>query len=143
MTANERIKQIRKTLKLSQAEFASQLGLTQPSIAALEGSPRPPQERHIKAICNIYGVDEHWLRTGEGEMFPPKTTEDELIDAFSQLIQAADNPLAQKIILTLAQMTPDEWDMAAAFIEKFLANSERIDKEKVVIEVETKKEEET
>lgn len=137
----ERIRMLRKELGLSQTEFGKKIGVTRSVISNIELGLVPPTEVILNAIAGVFYVNIDWIRTGEGEMFIS------IKEAFDRLIVHSDNPkkeeLRKNIVDVLAQMTPDEWDMAAAFIEKFLANSERVDKEKAVIEVDmTKKEEE-
>ncbi len=65
----ERLKQLRKTLKLNQVNFAKQLGITQTSYSAIESGVNPLTNKYIKMICVIFDVSENWLRTGEGSMF--------------------------------------------------------------------------
>lgn len=69
-----RIKDIRAEKGMNQADFAKSLGIGQSTLGMLEVGKRDILDRHIKTICSIYDVNEHWLRTGEGEMFKqPKT----------------------------------------------------------------------
>lgn len=80
-----RIKQIRKHLGITQAEFASMLGLTKNFISLLETGDRTPSDRTIIDICGKFGVSETWLRTGEGEPFLPKTRGQEI----GEIVKAA------------------------------------------------------
>ena len=66
---NERLKELRKALHLNQTEFGERLGLKQSTITNYEIGLRTPMDSTIKSICDTYGVNETWLRTGEGEMF--------------------------------------------------------------------------
>lgn len=66
---NDRIKDVRKQLHKTQTEFARELGFGQSGIAEIERSTRNITDRHIKAICSIFKVNEDWLRYGKGEMF--------------------------------------------------------------------------
>lgn len=66
---NQRFKAVRKALNQTQAEFASRLGFAQSGIAMIERGERTITDRHLKALCSIYSVNEHWLRTGDGAMF--------------------------------------------------------------------------
>lgn len=66
---NQRFKAVRKALDQTQAEFASRLGFAQSGIAMIERGERTITDRHLKALCSIYSVNEHWLRTGDGPMF--------------------------------------------------------------------------
>ncbi|KOS60874.1 helix-turn-helix domain-containing protein [Lysinibacillus agricola] len=65
----DRIKELRKILKLSQEEFGDSIGLTKSSISNVEKGVRNVTEQHIKLITSAFNINEHWLRTGEGEMF--------------------------------------------------------------------------
>lgn len=64
-----RIKEIRKSLKISQVEFGKQIGLTQSTINEIEHNRCKLNDRHIISICARFNVNENWLRTGAGEMF--------------------------------------------------------------------------
>ena len=65
----ERLKLLRKTLKLYQGDFAKQIGLTQTSLSVIENGRNSLTDRNIKLICSTFNVNERWLRDGEGEMF--------------------------------------------------------------------------
>lgn len=65
----ERLKYIRKTLNLTQKNFAKEIGLSQTSLGMIEVGNRKVQDRHIKTICSLFNVNENWFRTGNGEIF--------------------------------------------------------------------------
>ena len=65
---NERLKQARKTLKLTQVEFAERIGITNPAISQIEKGKSTVTERVIISVCREYGISEEWLRYGIGEM---------------------------------------------------------------------------
>ena len=64
---NERIKQIRRELGLTQQEFAERIGLKQNSIALIESGKRNISDQAVLSICREYGINEEWLRTGWGD----------------------------------------------------------------------------
>jgi len=68
---NERIRILREQLKLSRVAFGENLGVSGDVINNLERGRVPVKEATIKLICACYGVNDRWLRTGEGEMFAP------------------------------------------------------------------------
>ncbi len=79
---NQRIKQLREYLKLSQEKFGEMIGLSQRAISGLEQG-KNVSDRNIKDICRVFNVNPDWLRDGVGEMFsPPKET-----DWLTQLIE--------------------------------------------------------
>lgn len=69
MSINERIKQLRQTLNLSQAKFAKAISISNGYIAGIELGKRNVNDRIIKLICITFNVNEQWLKTGEGDMF--------------------------------------------------------------------------
>lgn len=66
---NERIKQLRQALNLSQAKFAKQISISNGYIAAIELGNRVVNDRLVKLICSQFDVNEDWLNTGYGNMF--------------------------------------------------------------------------
>lgn len=83
MTINERLKELRKQRKKTLTEFGRPIGYNNSTVSMIELG-RPPydkkvDDRYILAVCNVYGVREEWLRTGEGSMYadPPETDPEE------------------------------------------------------------------
>ena len=73
MSIGERIRRLRRSLDLTQKEFGEKINLKSNSIALIEGG-RNTSDQTIFAICREFGVNEKWIRTGEGEMFIPAAT---------------------------------------------------------------------
>jgi transcriptional regulator with XRE-family HTH domain len=95
----ERLKRIRKELKMNQTDFARQIGLTQTSISMLEIGKLALTDKNIKLINVIFDVNERWLRTGVGEMFGSSSPYlKELIDIFERL-----SPDTQEFLLEMAR----------------------------------------
>jgi transcriptional regulator with XRE-family HTH domain len=72
LTINQRVKQIRKTLSMTQNEFSKSLSVSIGLIACIETQERAVNDRTIKQICDSFNTNPHWLRTGEGDMFVKK-----------------------------------------------------------------------
>lgn len=86
---NNRIRELRKTLELSQKEFAQKIGLKQNAISYMEKSGATVTEQNVKAICSQFSVNESWLRTGSGKMFlENEKKQREFFDIFDQLSPA-------------------------------------------------------
>ena len=82
---NERIKILRKALKLKQADFGRQIGLTQTSLSMIERGVNNLTDKNIKLICSAFNVSEEWLRNGTGNMFNDSPYIKELHDVFNTL----------------------------------------------------------
>jgi transcriptional regulator with XRE-family HTH domain len=77
---HNRLKAIRKALRLNQKYFAGQIGLNQNSLSMIEKNHTPVTEKNIKLVCATFNVNEQWLRTGHGEMFCSSPYEKKLRD---------------------------------------------------------------
>jgi transcriptional regulator with XRE-family HTH domain len=68
---NERIRELRIMLGLSQEDFGARIGLkSKASVSKIEKGVNGTTDQTIKSICREFGVDEDWLRTGKGDPFP-------------------------------------------------------------------------
>ena len=81
---NFRIKELRKTLKLTQTAFAEKIGLTGAAITRIEKGERNPSEQTFLSICREFRVNYFWLTEGKGEMFTstPETVVEELVEQY-------------------------------------------------------------
>lgn len=70
---DERIKLLRRSLNLTQQEFADRIGVKRNTIANYETGRNDPIDSVVSLICREFGVSETWLRTGEGEMMDPQS----------------------------------------------------------------------
>lgn len=120
----DRIKQVRQSEGLTQAEFAEKIGLSRNFVAMIEIGQRDPSDRTVRDICRVFNVNEIWLRTGEGEMHTPKTRSEELAEIFAD-VQISDDARA-RLVKAFAAL-PDEaypqlykWfqEMAAKLLEQ-------------------------
>ena len=85
MTANDRIKLLRKELKVSQTRFGEMLGVSKSVIVNLELSRVELKDMMINLICKTFNVNPLWLTEGQGEMFfdTPQAIIDDLADEFN------------------------------------------------------------
>jgi|GEM_PF-881984 len=64
-----RLKEVRKDVKLTQEDFAREIGVKGPHISQLEKGKSNPSDQFIKSICHRFSVNEPWLVKGEGEKY--------------------------------------------------------------------------
>lgn len=69
MSINERVREVRRTLGLTQKDFGKKLAIAQSYLTNIETGRREVTEKIQKLICLQFDVNEDWLRTGQGEMF--------------------------------------------------------------------------
>lgn len=102
----DRIKRIRKINGLTQTEFGEKIGVKGNTVTGYETGLRNPSDAIIVSICREFGVNESWLRTGEGEMFLPKSRGQEI----GEIVKAAaqhDPETAAKFFSSLLEEMSD------------------------------------
>lgn len=115
---NERLKKLRKTLDLTQQEFADRIGIKRNTLATYESGRNEPIDAVTSLICREFNVNEHWLRGGTGEMFI-KQTRDEQIASFIGSIQSVeDNSFKKRFISMLSEMNESEWELLEKMVIK-------------------------
>ena len=124
MTLGELVRKLRKLKGLTQQEFADRIGIKRNSVATYEIGQSEPIGAVVSLICREFHVNETWLRTGEGEMFLPRTMSDE-ISSFVEDILRDDSDFRRKFISVFARMSTDEWKLLEA---KVLELAEEIKK---------------
>lgn len=105
----ERIKKLRKTLNLTQQEFADRLGISRGNIATYETRDGNPGSSVISLICREFNVSEDWLRTGKGEMFAKRSENDELAAAVERLITGESADFKRRLINALSTLKDEHW----------------------------------
>lgn len=120
----ERLKELRKTLDLTQQEFADKIGVKRNTIAQYESGRNAPIDAVITLICRTYGVNETWLRTGEGEMFQPKSRNDELLDYARRIAEGDPGSIQAQLLTVMTRLTDAQWEVLAQVAAQFLAEAQ-------------------
>ena len=89
MTQGERIRELRKTLKMTMEQFGEKIGVTKSTISNIENGNRNATEHMVKSICREFNVDYIWLTTGDGEMFID--TDDDFIERIDRIMIGEDD----------------------------------------------------
>lgn len=68
----KRIKELRKSYKLNQTDFAKPLGISYGHISNLEQGKDMPSQSLVKLMAYEYNTSEEWILNGDGDMFTHK-----------------------------------------------------------------------
>jgi transcriptional regulator with XRE-family HTH domain len=83
MTTNNRIRELRHTLKLSQRDFAKAVYVSHGYLAGIELGHNEVKDRLIHLISSTFSVSKYWLLTGKGRIF--NTTPEEKLERMTGL----------------------------------------------------------
>ena len=70
-TANESVREVRQSAKLTMEEFGAKLGVSRAAISNVENGNRNLTDQLCKSISREFNVSEDWLRTGNGSKRRP------------------------------------------------------------------------
>ena len=123
---NTRVKEVRKNANLTQTAFGEQLGITQNYVALIESGQRVPSDRTIRDICRIFNVSETWLREGVGEMYAPRSREQEMAALIKSLMADDPESFRSRLVTALLRFDPNgpEWEVLERIYESIAAEAE-------------------
>lgn len=129
---NERIKELRKVLNLTQQEFADKLNIKRGAIANYEIGRNEPIDAVISLICKEFNVSEDWLRNGEGEMFKERSPSEEVGYYVEDLLEydGNGNPFYDMIIEMMKKYSELDDKSKTVIREYFRGVADGIHKEK-------------
>lgn len=80
-----RVKELRKELKLSQDAFGKRIGITGGGVSKIENGERTLTEQTALSICREFRVNYYWLTEGQLPMFTgtPENIVDEIADDYN------------------------------------------------------------
>lgn len=119
MTIGERIKILRKEKNLSMEDFGAVIGMGKSAVSRIENGVNGTTDQTIRSICREFGVNEHWLRTGEGEMFE-QTRETVLDKLCAEYDLGAEH---RAIVEGFLDLTPQDRDVVLKYFHNVFGRS--------------------
>lgn len=114
---NVRLKQIRKTLNLTQQEFADRLKIKRNTVATYETGKSNPSDAAVSLICREFNVREEWLRDGTGDMF--KAAPSSVLDALAEQYSLSDP--AYVMVEKFVKLKPEAQETIFSYIQEVAA----------------------
>lgn len=119
---NERLKKLRKTLDMTQQEFADKIGTKRNTIAKYETDTNVPSAAVISLICREFNVNEEWLREGKGEMFIKMTRDEEIATFIGKTLHSEGDSFKKRLISALSALNESDWEtlekLALSLVDK-------------------------
>ena len=119
---NDRIKIVRKHYHLNHTEFGARLGVKQTTVAGWENSSRSLSDPVISLICREVCIDEHWLRTGEGNMTREEDQDNAMMQWVGSVLSEEPTSIRRRFLYLLKHMTPEDWERAEQYAHFLLGD---------------------
>lgn len=126
---NTRIKKLRRELDMTQEKFGAEIGVKGNTVAQWESGRNDPPDSSIVSICREFHVDEHWLRTGEGEMFNRVSRSEEIVQFAVQAADSGGDDFKRRFLLALARIPEDRWAEIEAFALQLAEENKKADQD--------------
>lgn len=117
---NERIKELRLKLGLSQDEFGRRLGVTRGAITNIELNKVEPKPLFIDLMCREFNVSETWLRTGDGEMFVSRSRSDAIAQEVNRFMADHPDSFRERLISLLIRLDEKQWEILEQYARQLV-----------------------
>lgn len=114
---NERIKELRIKLGLSQEEFGRELSIGKSAVSRIENGIAGLTNRNIVTICEKFNVRKEWLLTGSGDIF--QTERETAIDELSRHYHLSN--LEVKLLCNYLKLNQEQRRTLMSLIEKVVS----------------------
>jgi len=100
MTPGQRVKDIRKCLKIRQNKLAESIGISAFTQNATENGRQAPTHAYLARLASLYNVNVNWVLTGEGSMFIGGIS-DEIKSQIMQKVEGVVETLVKRMLSKL------------------------------------------
>lgn len=117
----DQLRKLRKTLDMTQQDFAQKIGTTANVLTNYETGRRNPSNSVVNNICKTFNVSEEWLRTGEGEMFIKVDRDIALMEWAGTVLSETDESFRKRFVNMLSKLDEKDWltlEKIALLLEK-------------------------
>lgn len=99
----ERLKLVRTQQGMTQSQFAEVLGTSRTAYAKYENGIVTPSDTFIRLLCEKFGINEQWLRTGEGD--PKAPSSEDLLEEVARQYDLS--PLQKEVLQNIMSIPSD------------------------------------
>lgn len=121
MELNERIRYIRKELKMNRDEFAETLGFSSGGVVSnMELGRVEISDERINLICKVHNVNKDWLLNGVGNIFAPASKEKAIADFAGEVIKCDDESFKKRLVTALSKFEDEDWEALERVLDKIM-----------------------
>ncbi|MBQ7300927.1 MAG: helix-turn-helix transcriptional regulator [Clostridia bacterium] len=129
MNINQRFKEVRIALNLTQKEFGEKLNLKPNTVAVIESGRRSVTLETVELLCFKLDVNSDWLLYGTGEMFIPHTLDEELSEKFLEILSDKHDGvpfsiMKKQCLLEILNFDDEQWNDLMKIVAQISENPE-------------------
>lgn len=132
MTINERIRYLRKEeLKITLDAFGKKVGVTKAAVSDIERGRNNVTDQMFNSICREFGVNDEWLRTGEGNPFVEVTRAEQIQQMVNDIMRDHPEAFRRRFVTALAGLDDHGWIALEKFIDSITDQEEEDTRKKL------------
>lgn len=133
MTIGERVKAIRTSpqISLSLEKFGARLGVQRSAMSKIENGHVALTDQMVFSICREFGVNEEWLRTGEGPQFIEITRAEQIQQMVDDIMRDHPEAFRRRFVTALAGLDDHGWIALEKFIDSITDQEEEDTRKKL------------
>ena len=108
---NKRIADAIAAKGMKKSEVARRINVSPAFISQLCSGAALPSERTIVDIARVCGVNQMWLRSGEGDMFQAMNEEEELDAYLGDVMHDEPASFRRRLTIEMKNWMPEVWQM--------------------------------
>lgn len=125
ITIGDRIRFIRKENMLTLDQFSTRIGISHPALSQIESGKNNPARSTIVSICREFGVNEEWLRTGEGDMLSTNHDAEMFTAWAARHLSKESNEFKRRFMKVIIGLTESEWALLEVKLREMLDEIEK------------------
>lgn len=125
-TIGTRIREIRKIEKLTLEAFGQRIQVSNAAVSSLESGRNNPSNQTIHMICSEFGVNEIWLRSGDGEPYAAVDRSKEMANLVKTLLSDSPDSFRSRLVTALLRFDPggSEWELLEKIYNSIAAEAD-------------------
>lgn len=122
MTPGERVNAVRRTKEMTMEQFGERIGIQKSAISKIEKDKVNLSDQTVRSICREFGVNEVWLRTGEGgdENMFTEVSDDDRFSLNLGKLSKSENEIAKNMLNAIAEADPEKLKIIEDFMKACL-----------------------
>lgn len=114
----DRLKELRKSKGLTQQEFADKIGIQRGTYAKYEVGRNEPIDAVLNLICDRFGVNEQWLRTGVGKMYLETKKDDDIDRLINEMLNDETAERKKRLVTAILRLSPEQIEKGVEWMKE-------------------------
>lgn len=109
---------------MNMEKFGRIIGVSTQSVSKLESGINNPSNQTILAICREFGINEEWLRSGQGDMKAVLSREEAIADIMNKILAEEPKSFRMTLIKYVSHMSSEQLELLEKMVRELYEEQE-------------------